>query len=379
MLLVKLYQACCDELFFFFFQKPYFPVSVELTRVSSFPVSFPPSKSNSIQMEVEKQPQQYEVDLGNLMVFDPHITFPSQPPLSRENLIGDCLLKGTQLVQAVADALFTLPSTEDVDGPLVRLPAPVTKLPREKHLPKPKPPTKWESFAKKKGIQNRKKDKIVYDEQSGTWKRRYGYDRANNEDAIPIIEAKETDDPEEDPFAKRKENKKKRVEKQEKNRLQNLKGAAKFGALPSHIQLAATALPITGTQAAPKKVTKDELGNVAGIAASATASGGKFDKKFPGEKPAQHKGKYRKFLPVVEGAGMGSQEREQTQKILNKIISKNSHDILNVEKAVTMHNVKKEKKRRSDKGKASAADSKLKAQKKSFKKANFKKGKAKGK
>ena len=36
----------------------------------------------------------------------------------------------------------------------------------------------------------------------------------------------------EDPFSKRKEEKKKRVEKQEKNRLKNLKQAAKFGALP---------------------------------------------------------------------------------------------------------------------------------------------------
>ena len=43
------------------------------------------------------------------------------------------------------------------------------------------------------GIQKRKKDKIVYDEQSGTWKRRHGYDRANDEEAIPIIEAKPTD------------------------------------------------------------------------------------------------------------------------------------------------------------------------------------------
>ncbi|KAJ1422672.1 Ribosomal biogenesis regulatory protein [Sesbania bispinosa] len=330
-----------------------------------------------MEMEGEKQ-NLFEVDLGHLMAFDSHHTFPSQP-LSREDLIKDCLHKGTQLVQAIADALFTLPSTEDVDGPLVKLPPPLTRLPREKHLPKPKPPTKWELFAKKKGIQKRKKDKIVYDEQSGTWKRRFGYDRANDEDAVPIIEAKPTDDPEEDPFAKRKENKKKRVEKQEKNRLQNLKEAAKFGALPSHVQLAATALPITGTQAAPKKVTKDELGSVAGIAATATASGGKFDKKLRGEKPAQHKGKYRKFLPVVEGKGMGSQEREQTEKILNKIISKNSHDILNVDKAVTMHNVKKEKKRKFEKGKASATDSKLKTQKKSFKKGNSKKGKTKGK
>lgn len=43
-------------------------------------------------------------------------------------------------------------------------------------------------------------------------------------------------DPEEDPFAKRKENKKNRIEKQEKNRLQNLKEAAKFGALPRFVK-----------------------------------------------------------------------------------------------------------------------------------------------
>jgi hypothetical protein len=43
------------------------------------------------------------------------------------------------------------------------------------------------------GIINRKKDKVVFDEQSETWKRRHGYDRANDEEAIPIIEAKPTD------------------------------------------------------------------------------------------------------------------------------------------------------------------------------------------
>jgi regulator of ribosome biosynthesis len=35
-----------------------------------------------------------------------------------------------------------------------------------------------------------------------------------------------------DPFAQRKQEKKKQVEKQEKNRLENLKKAAKVGALP---------------------------------------------------------------------------------------------------------------------------------------------------
>ncbi|CAN7007278.1 unnamed protein product [Brassica rapa subsp. trilocularis] len=126
-----------------------------------------------------------------------------------------------------------------------------------------KPPTKWEEFALKKGIQKRKKDKIVYDENIDQFKRRHGYDRVNDDNDIPLIEAKASDEPGEDPFAKRLDDKKKRVDKQQKNRLQNLKSAAKAGALPSHVQLAASALPITGTKAQPKKLGKEELGDVA--------------------------------------------------------------------------------------------------------------------
>ncbi|CAN1274722.1 Ribosome biogenesis regulatory protein homolog [Linum perenne] len=284
-----------------------------------------------------------QVDLGNLMAFDPHHNVISTPS-SREELVKECLKKGAELVQAIADGVFNLPSTEEVQGPLVKLPPPTTKLPREKHLPKPKPPTKWEEFAKSKGIQKRKKDKVLWDEQTGTWKRSYGYDRVNDDADVPIIDAKMTDEPGSDPFAKRKADKKKKVGKQENNRLQNLRQAAKVGALPSHVQLAATALPITGTQTAPLRITKDELGNVAGLAAAATASGGKFDKKVRGEKPAKHEGKHRKFLPAVEGSGMGNREKEQTDKVLSKLMARSSHEILNVNKAVNMYNVKNEKK-----------------------------------
>ncbi|XP_010528668.1 PREDICTED: ribosome biogenesis regulatory protein homolog [Tarenaya hassleriana] len=285
----------------------------------------------------------YQIDVGNLTAFNPNHRIPSVP--SRDELAKQCIKEGTKLVQAIADSIFNLPSTETVDGPLVQLPPPTTKLPREKHLPKPKPLTKWEEFANKKGIKKRKKDKVVWDEQTSQWKRRHGYDRVNDDNDIPIIEAKPTDEPGEDPFAKRQEEKKKKVEKQEKNRLQNLKAAAKVGALPSHVRLAATALPITGTQAQSKKVGKEELGNVAGLAATSTASGGKFDKKLPGEKAPKKLGKHHKYLPVVEGSGMGSREKEQTDKVLSKIISKNSHEILNVNKAINMYNVKKERKR----------------------------------
>ncbi|TXG61299.1 hypothetical protein EZV62_012662 [Acer yangbiense] len=259
------------------------------------------------EMQSEKE---YEVDLGNLMAFNPSHHFPSLPPsnsvmkildMLREELVKECLQEGSKLVQAIADQLFNLSSTEYVDGPIVKLPPPTTKLPREKHV-----------LGYLAGIKKRKKDKVLWDEQTGTWKRSYGYDRVNDDRDVPIIEAKMTDEPGE--FAKTQGEKKQRVEKQEKNRLQNLKQAAKVGALPSHVQLAATALPITGTNSAPKKVTKHELGDVAGIAATSTASGSKFDKKLPGEKAPKKQGKHRKAITMYN-VKKEKKQRQRKQKI----------------------------------------------------------------
>ena len=51
-------------------------------------------------------------------------------------------LDGVQLLVA---ALFSLPIQSPPEGPLGKLPASTTQLPRVKPLPKPKPSTKWES------------------------------------------------------------------------------------------------------------------------------------------------------------------------------------------------------------------------------------------
>ncbi|GJV28995.1 hypothetical protein Tco_1385443 [Tanacetum coccineum] len=59
-------------------------------------------------------------------------------------------------------------------------------------------------------------------------------------------------------------------------------------------QLTTTSLPIIGTQNAPRKVSKDELLYVAGMAATSTDSGGKFEKELVGEKPPKHDWKYIK-------------------------------------------------------------------------------------
>ena len=48
---------------------------------------------------------------------------------------------------------------------VIKLPAPTTRLPREKPVPKEKQLTKWEKYAKEKGITKRKKTKSVWDEE----------------------------------------------------------------------------------------------------------------------------------------------------------------------------------------------------------------------
>lgn len=83
--------------------------------------------------------------------------------------------------QKLIGALFNLPTTSSPDGPLAMLPPPLLLLPREKPLPKPKEPTKWEKFAAAKGIQKKKREKKVWDEEKQEWVQRWGWKGKNKE------------------------------------------------------------------------------------------------------------------------------------------------------------------------------------------------------
>ena len=50
----------------------------------------------------------------------------------------------------------------------------MTKIPREKPIPK-KQETKWEAFARCKGIKKHKKERMVYDKEAKEWRPRWGY------------------------------------------------------------------------------------------------------------------------------------------------------------------------------------------------------------
>ena len=103
------------------------------------------------------------------------------PVLHSESLEAYLQSNARDGVQALLNALFVLPTTPSPDGPVVKLPPPVTQLPRAKPLPKPKPLTKWEKFAKEKGISHRKKEKAVWDEEKQEWVNRWGWKGKNKE------------------------------------------------------------------------------------------------------------------------------------------------------------------------------------------------------
>ncbi len=61
-----------------------------------------------------------------------------------------------------------------------------------KVLPALKKETRWDQFAKEKGIQNRKRARMLWDEEAQEWRPRWGYKRAKGgvEDQA-IVEVKQ--------------------------------------------------------------------------------------------------------------------------------------------------------------------------------------------
>jgi regulator of ribosome biosynthesis len=119
------------------------------------------------------------------------------------------------------------------DGPAWILPAPTTPLPREKPLPKPKEPTKWDKFAAKKGIAPKRKDgKMVYDEDKGEWVPKWGY-KGKNKDGEEdwLVEVDEKKEAREgvagDVRREKRMERKERIRRQERRMRANERSAAK--------------------------------------------------------------------------------------------------------------------------------------------------------
>ncbi|KAF7295480.1 Ribosome biogenesis regulatory protein [Mycena indigotica] len=226
------------------------------------------AKYQSITVEKETP---LEVDPGLLLVSDLN---PIDEESYASNLEEHLQSLARDGVQALLGSLFSLPTQRSDEGPLAQLPPPTTAIPRAKPLPKPKPLTKWEQFAKAKGIQHRTRDKRVWDEERQDWVNRWGRDGKNKQvEEQWITEVPANADVDFDPRKAARDERKARVTKNEKQRLANV----------SRGQGATN----------PRKA---EIEKTLASSRISTASMGKFDKKLEGEK--KMRGVKRKFEPT---------------------------------------------------------------------------------
>ncbi|XP_062424185.1 ribosome biogenesis regulatory protein homolog [Rhea pennata] len=301
-------------------------------------------KQRSIAVHKELE---LEFDLGNLLALD------RNPPAAaglrgagprREALLRALARDNTQLLVA---QLWALPAERagGAAGPLVaQLPEPAFRLPREKPPPRARPPTRWEQFARLKGIRRRKRGSLVWDEQAKEWRRRWGYRRAGGDPARDwVAEVPAGADPDEDQFAKRRREKRERVARNELNRLRNLARAHRAGGAA-----AAPAAPFhpTGHQ------SRAELGRAARAARLATASLGRFQPRLPKEpaEPPPRGSKKRRFAPLL---GDLAAERSRQLELLRGMSSKKPP--LDITRAVN-------KQLREEDAEAAAAKGKKRAQ-----------------
>ncbi|EHK15676.1 uncharacterized protein TRIVIDRAFT_38549 [Trichoderma virens Gv29-8] len=136
-----------------------------------------PISKPKLPVVVEK-PTPYTFDLGHLLAEDPNPVALDHAAIDQS--LAQIARDGAQSL--INQLLTTCPLKSTTDGVLLTLPQPATRLPREKPVPQPKPPTKWERFAAKKGIKAKTREQrrnLAYDEESGEWKRKWGYKGLN--------------------------------------------------------------------------------------------------------------------------------------------------------------------------------------------------------
>ena len=85
--------------------------------------------------------------------------------------------RATVVMRKLFKQFMALERTTTEMGTMMALPPPKMVLPREKPIPPPKKLSKWEKFAQTKDIQNRKRERMVWDDDTNQWRPRWGYKR----------------------------------------------------------------------------------------------------------------------------------------------------------------------------------------------------------
>lgn len=214
-------------------------------------------------------------------------------------------------IQFLVNKIFALPQAKTEEGPCAVLPPETEgfRLPREKPVPKVKQETRWEKFAKEKGIEKRKRGRMVWDELQKDWVPRWGYGsvkKAQRERDDAIMEVQPGQNPYEDPFAKRAAER------------QLLKAKQKAREIRNQVEGLGRKMPVISapdlTAAKMGKRGKDGLNEALRRAQTSTRSVGRFDRSAKNEKDLRSK---RQKI----SSSSTQEERERHLKFADRILS----------------------------------------------------------
>jgi len=277
----------------------------------------------------------FRSDLGHMAAFN-------DAPLDAEK-VKDASTRNAYLreraqanVELMMKNTFLLDRFEN-SASIRKLPPVEFKLPRHKPIPKPKPETRWEKYAKEKGIKTRKRERMIWDERTQSWAPRFGYKRANDDQNDWLVELKESEDGEMDKFKERRDAKKLRVLKNRKKYLRNqLEASDKQDAVH-----AVENLDLKGARAGASKRGKEKLASRLKTAQVSTASLGRFDPVLENEpKRNLTNTRKRKFLPT-----QSTKDVERDKKIVNKLLGKHLGRLA-PERTIDVNGPTKKKKKR---------------------------------
>lgn len=173
------------------------------------------------------------IDYGHLLITDTNNLTSNEHPEVTETTIRS---HAERNFKHLAKGLFAMLKEQQGEDDIKRdydkasdevaLPKPVLTLPRILPIPKEKPLTKWEKYRQEKGIQSRKRRRMVWSEIANDWVPRWGKGSVKKieKEANWAMEEKEEGV---NPFDKQKEEQNLKKQKQEMRHLKNQINAAK--------------------------------------------------------------------------------------------------------------------------------------------------------
>uniref|UniRef100_A0A182TTF9 Ribosome biogenesis regulatory protein n=1 Tax=Anopheles melas TaxID=34690 RepID=A0A182TTF9_9DIPT len=289
------------------------------------------------------------IDVGHMLVSDPNYYDEEQMKADREKYVLDLTRDNVQLL---INSIWQLPTERVEESIVAKLPPPKAPLPRARKLPVPKPLTKWEEFAKKKGIKKRTRDKKVFDPVLDKWVPTYGYQRYKAEKEKDWVLEVPQNDPYRDMFKEKRDLRLERVAKNEVARMKNIARAKKI------------ATPRTGF-VGPETASAKQLITASNIVKASTASVGVFQESLPNEKQARGLGvkelmpgeKRKKKVSTVAG------EKRRNLEIVNKVLNKKPK--IDIDRAISLQKAEARAEREAEEGGEDGGRTKKKGGKKS--------------